>query len=173
MAQERQELTQSSAVRQLWEVTRPNNPNHAALYLELLQKTVEIPKHERFEEPFLRPKKSGGSRKIVPAQEPLRTVQYLMSRWICDNLPQGGDYCYTGLGVKRALQAHQENSYALVCDLCVSTAYAYNVVVAEMDRHLDKVLRQIGKTSTVEKIMGTAYGGLSRRGETVLMVFEK
>lgn len=188
MVQERKELTQSSAVRQLWELTRPNNPQQAANYLELLYETVAIPKQERFEQSFLRPKKSGGSRKIVPAAEPLRAVQYFMSRWICDNLPQGEDYCYTGLGVKRALQAHQENSYALVCDLkdafdqvttkkiknwfgfyrpylrgetldlmvdlltfegrapqgCVSTAYAYNVVVAAMDRHLDIASGQIG-----------------------------
>ena len=188
MTQERKELAESSAVRQLWEVTQPNNPHHAALYLEFLQETVEIPKHERFEEPFLRPKKSGESRKIVPAQEPLRTVQYVMSRWICDNLPQGADYCYTGRGVKNALLVHKESSYALVCDLkdafdqvteeriinwfgfykpelkgkplklladlltfegrapqgCVSTAYAYNVVVAAMDRHLDIVSGQIG-----------------------------
>lgn len=188
MAQERKELTQSPAVQQLWEATRPSSPHHAALYLDLLQKTIAIPKHERFEAPFLRPKKSGGSRKIVPAAESLRTVQYLMSGWIQNNLPQGKDYCYTGLGVKRALQAHQENSYALVCDLkdafdqvtaekiknwfgfykpqlkgetldlmvdlltfegrapqgCVSTAYAYNVVVAAMDRHLDIVSQQTG-----------------------------
>lgn len=188
MAQERKELTESSAVRQLWELTQPNDPHNAALYLALLGETVKIPKHERFEEPFLRPKKSGGSRKIIPAAEPLRTIQYFLSRWIQNNLPQGEDYCYTGLGVKRALQAHQENSYALVCDLkdafdqvtaekisnwfgfykpqlkgktldlivdlltfegrapqgCVSTAYAYNVVVAAMDRHLDIVAGQIG-----------------------------
>lgn len=117
MVQERKELTESSAVRQLWELTQPNNPQQAADYLELLYKTVAIPKHQRFEEPFLKPKKNEGARKIVPAQEPLRTVQYLLSRWICANLPQGEDYCYTGRGVKRALQAHQENSYALVCDL--------------------------------------------------------
>lgn len=188
MAQERKEIIEPSAVNQLWEFTKPTDSQYAAHYLESLQKTVEISKNERFENQFLRPKKSGGSRKIIPAAEPLRTVQYFLSRWIQKNLPQGEDYCYTGLGVKRALQAHQKNSYALVCDLkdafdqvttekiknwfgfyrpqlkgealdlivdlltfegrapqgCVSTAYAYNVVVAQMDHHLGIVAGQIG-----------------------------
>ena len=191
MKQERKELVESTAVEQLWEFTRPNNPHQATLYRELLHETVKIPKIDRFESPFLRPKKSTGSRKIVPAADPLRTVQYLMSRWIQNNLPQGEDYCYSGLGVKRALEAHEKNSYALVCDLkdafdqvteekitnwfgfykpelkgkpldlmvdlltfegkapqgCVSSAYAYNVVVAEMDRHLGIIAPQLGVTN--------------------------
>jgi len=188
MAPERKDITEPSAAMQLWELTQPNDPRYAALYLELLQKTVEIPKYKRFENPFLRPKKSGGSRKIVPAAEPLRTVQYFLSGWIRNNLPQGKDYCYTGHGVKAALEAHRQNSYALVCDLkdafdqitaekinnwfgfykpqlkgepmnlmvdlltfegrapqgCVSTAYAYNVVVSEMDHHLGIMAPQLG-----------------------------
>lgn len=188
MVPERRDIAEPSAVMQLWELTRPNDSRYAAFYLALLQKTVEIPKIERFENPFTRPKKSGGSRKIVPAKEPLRTVQYFLSHWIRNNLPQGQDYCYTGLGVKAALEAHRQNSHALVCDLkdafdqitkekinnwfgfykpqlkgeplslminlltfedhapqgCVSTAPAYNVVVAEMDRHLGIVAFQLG-----------------------------
>lgn len=188
MTPERKDIAEPSTAMQLWELTRPTDPRYAALYLELLQKTVEIPKIERFENPFLRPKKSGGSRKIVPAAEPLRTVQYFLSSWIRNNLPQGQDYCYTGLGVKAALEAHRQNSYALVCDLkdafnqvtaekitnwfgfykpqlkgepmnlmvdlltfkghapqgCVSTAYAYNVVVSEMDHHLGITAPQLG-----------------------------
>ncbi|MEK9146921.1 MAG: reverse transcriptase domain-containing protein, partial [Patescibacteria group bacterium] len=188
MAPERQDLAEPSTTIQLWELTKPMDPRYAAIYLELLQKTVAIPKIERFENPFLRPKKSGGARTIVPAAEPLRTIQYSLSRWIRNNLPQGKDYCYTGLGVKAALEAHRQNSYALVCDLknafdqvtaekinhwfgfykpelkgeplslmvdlltfedrapqgCVSSAYAYNVVVSEMDHHLGIIAPQLG-----------------------------
>lgn len=188
MNPERKDIAEPSTAMRLWELTKPNDPRDAALYLALLQKTVKISKYERFENPFLRPKKSGGSRKIIPAAKPLRTVQYFLSGWIRNNLPQGQDYCYRGLGVKAALLAHRQNSYALVCDLkdafdqvtaekinhwfglykpqlkgkplslmvdlltfegrapqgCVSTAYAYNVVVSEMDHHLGITACQLG-----------------------------
>lgn len=178
-----------SGVREFWEMTRPNNPQRAALYLDLLHATLAIPKEQRFEKSFQRPKKSGrGARTITPAAEPLRSTQYFLANWIRDNLPQGQDYCYTGRQVNMALGVHSKNSYALVCDLkdafdqvteekisnwfrfynprlsgeplehmvdlltykgrapqgCRSTAFAYNVVVAEMDRHLELIAPNLG-----------------------------
>ena len=188
MLQERKDRKESSGIKQLWEITKPNNPQNAAFYLELLLETLVIPKQQRYETPFLRPKKSGGVRLIVPAKEPLRTTQYFLSNWMRENLPQGDDYCYTGRKVNAALAVHCESSHALVCDLkdafdqvtaekirhwfsfhnqdlrgkpleilvdlltyqdrapqgCRSTAFAYNVVVSEMDSHLELIAKSLG-----------------------------
>lgn len=117
MSLERKDRGEPAGLRELWEITKPDDPQYADRYLELLQRTIAIPKQQRFESPFQRPKKSGGARTIVPAAEPLRSTQYFLANWIRDNLPQGQDYCYTGRKVNAALDVHRESTYALVCDL--------------------------------------------------------
>lgn len=189
MSPERKRGSESSAARQLWEITKPQDARDAAHYYEVLNATIAVQKPLRFETSFERPKKSGrGTRKITPAAEPLRTTQYYLANWIRDNLPQGQDYCYTGRRVNAALDVHRDSNYALVVDLkdafdqvtdkkiknwfsyyderlrgepvelitdlltfqgkapqgCRSTAFAYNVTVAEMDHHLDVVAGALG-----------------------------
>lgn len=177
-----------SGVERFWEITRPTDPQLAALYLDSFETSLSIPKPIRFAATFQRPKKNGGMRTITPAAEPLKTTQFFLADWIRDNLPQGQDYCYTGRQVNTALNQHRQSSYALVCDLkdafdqvteakiknwfplydkrlkgevmdimadlitfygrapqgCRTTAFAYNVVVSEMDQHLGVVASDFG-----------------------------
>lgn len=188
MSLERKDRGEPAGLRELWEITKPEDPQHSRLYLELLKETVRIPKQYRFRQSFQRPKKSGGARTITPAAEPLRTTHVYLSHWIRNNLPQGQDYCYTGRRVEEALGVHRASNYALVCDLkdafdqvtevkiknwfslydsrlrgeplnlmvdlltyrgrapqgCRPTAFTYNTVVAEMDRHLELIAPKSG-----------------------------
>lgn len=172
-------------IRRLWEITRPESNEWAAEYLKKLRYVLNIPKKKRFLTAFDVTKKTGGTRKIVPATPSLAFVQSVLANWMVLTYPGSHDYCYTGKGVLQTVRPHLGSKSALVIDLksafdhvtyarlkfalrkhhtnldpdvvevicdlltfpvysdtqttpqgCVSTPYAYNLVVRPIDLEL-------------------------------------
>ena len=175
-------------LQEVWETTKPRRRSFAQEYLNKLRIVFDTPKALRFWVPFDRVKKSGGTRRIVPAGEDLAFVHYVLSEWLARISPPSKDYCYTGRGVlgcvsehigskcalvvdlksafdrvtydrlKFALKTRQSNmsdaALDVICDLmtypvyngklttpqgCVSTPYAYNLLMLQIDKTLEVV----------------------------------
>lgn len=173
----------------IWKLTRPKKDEIASTYLEKLRFVLATPRRKRFLPPFAVPKKNGGTRIIVPADDELALVQRILADWIIRAFPSSRDYCYTGKGVSETVRMHLGSKCALVVDLksafdyvtseklkfafklyllnsasdaqlevicnlltypvhgdnettpqgCVSTPYAYNLVLWQLDKALAAV----------------------------------
>ena len=101
----------------LWYLTKPSDAKSALVYKETLKRVFALAKKDRFRKPFYRGKKSGGRRRIVPAQKDLVFIQMVLAEWFAGKFDQGLDTCHTGHGVLSAVKVHQKAKCALVVDL--------------------------------------------------------